>query len=384
MDLTPDQRALRDSVDRFIRAEIAPRISAMEKAREVPREVMERCAELGLVGATLPEEAGGLGLGFRDLSVLMETVGYHWHSLRSLLNVANMVAALIHENATAEQRERFLAPALSGKARVFVAITEPNHGSDVNSIELRAQDRRDHFRLNGRKLWITNGGGDFGIVLARVTDPAGGRGKLTTFLVDPKESAFEVRRVDTMILRATQTTELTFDDTIVPRANVLGEVGGGLRNILTTLAHGRVSVASGAVGAAQAALDITTEYARTRRQFGRLIGEQQLVQGHLAEMVALTRAARWLVYDAAVRLDRGETARLETSLAKRQATEWAHRVAHLALQLHGGIGYSEDLPIERIFRDTRGGTIPEGTSEIQSLVIGRELLGLDAFNAAKP
>jgi alkylation response protein AidB-like acyl-CoA dehydrogenase len=382
MNLNDDQSALRDSADRFIRARIAPEIARMERERSFDWALMEELAGFGFIGATLPPADGGLGLGYRDFSILMETVGYHWLSLRALLNVANMVAHLLHSHGNAEQREKYLTPLLGGKKRAFIAITEPDHGSNVHGITARAIDCGDHFKVSGRKLWITNGTGDFGLLLCRVADGPNGKGGLTTLILDPEITDYDVTRIHTMILHATETTEIAFADAVVPKECLLGEVGGGLHNVLTTLSHGRLSVASGAVGAAQCALDLAVEYARTRTQFGRPIGSQQLIQDMIADMTALTRSARWLCYDAAMRLDNGETARLETSLAKRQATEWAHEVASMALQIHGGIGYSEDLPIERIFRDTRGGTIPEGTTQIQTLIIGREILGLDAFNPA--
>lgn len=294
-----------------------------------------------------------------------------------------MTAQILHSHGSDDLKARYLKPLLSGKKRVFVAITEPGHGSDVQSARVRAVDCGDHYKISGEKQWITNGSGDFGILLCRVAEGTNGPGGLTTLLLDRTQSTFEVNRLHTMILRATETTRITFDETVVPKENLIGEVGSGLKTILTTLSHGRVSVASGAVGAAQRALDLSVEQAKTRVQFGRPIGQQQLVQELIADMVALTRSARFLCHDAAERLDRGETARLETSLAKRQATEWAHQVASMGIQVHGGSGYSEELPLERIFRDTRGGTIPEGTTQIQTLVIGREMLGLDAFNVKR-
>lgn len=383
MQSTSERRAMCESADRFIRDNISADIARMEAERQFDWALMEDLADFGLIGATLPVEGGGLGLGYQDLSALMETMGYHWLSLRALLNVVNMTAQILHAHGNADLHRDYLAPLLTGKKRVFVAITEPDHGSDVQSARVRAVDCGDHFKISGNKQWITNGGGDFGILLCRVAEGPNGPGGLTTLLLDKTQSDYEVHRLKTMVLRATETTAIGFDETIVPKENLIGQVGSGLRTILTTLSHGRVSVASGAVGAAQSVLDQSVEYAKTRKQFGRLIGEQQLVQEMIADMVALTRSARWLCHDAAERLDSGETARLETSLAKRQATEWAHEVASIALQLHGGSGYSEELPLERMFRDTRGGTIPEGTTQIQTLVIGRELLGLDAFNVKR-
>lgn len=377
--LTEEQAMLKEHAERFLEREAVPLIAACERGGEFPWALLPRLAEFGYVGPMLPTEAGGQGASYTDMTVLMEAAGYHWLGLRALMNVANMVAGLLHAHASAEQRSRYLEPLLAGRRRVFVAITEPNHGSDAGSIETRAIDRGDHFELHGTKQWITNAAGDFGIVLARVVSESGEARGPAALIVDRSEVRYTVRPLETMILRGTGTSEIVFDGAKVPRSRLVGEVGGGLRTILTTLNEGRLSVSAGAVGAAQKALDLSVEYARTRVQFGRPIGEFQLVQGMLAEMVTLVRASRLLCRDAAAALDGGRAARLECAIAKKFCTESAHRVASLALQVHGGSGYSTDLPLERIFRDTRGGLIPEGTSEIQILIIGRELLGLSAF-----
>lgn len=376
-----ERNILKSSAHRFLAQAVAPHVAACEARAEFDWALWPAIAEYGFVGATIPPEQGGQGLAHGDLAVLMECAGYHWLSLRALLNVANMVAGVLAAKGTPEQRDRYLQPLLAGRRRVWVAITEPNVGSDVNAVETRALDRGDHFLISGTKLWITNGAGDLGILLARVISGEGSPGGLTAFLIDREEVTYGVRPLGTMILRPTGTSELSFADARVERDAVLGEVGEGLRTVLTTLNEGRLSVAAGAVGAAQAALDLASDYALTRKQFGSPIGAYQLVQSMIVEMECLVRASRLLVADAAEALEAGEAARLECSIAKKFATEAAHKVANAALQVHGGIGYSTDLPLERIFRDTRGGLIPEGTSEVQTLIIGRELLGLSAFAA---
>ena len=190
---------------------------------------------------------------------------------------------------------------------------------------------------------------------------------------------YEVRRVDTMVLRSTGTAELNFDNVRIPRANLLGTEGSALKRMLKGLDAARVNIAMGAVGAAQAALDLSIDYARTRTQFGRPIGSFQLVQKHIVDMTVRVEAARALGYRAAAALDANQDARTACSIAKLYATEAAHEVADMALQVHGGLGYATDYPIERIFRDTRGGTIPEGTTEVQTLIVGREILGMSAI-----
>jgi acyl-CoA dehydrogenase len=219
---------------------------------------------------------------------------------------------------------------------------------------------------------------DFAIVIARTFSPDCA-GKLSAFIVERDVSPYDVRALDTMVLRCTGTAELGFTEVRIPRENLLGEEGGAFRNVMKGLNAARVNIAMGAVGAAQAALDLSVEYAKSRKQFGKPIGSFQLIQKHIVDMTIRTEAARALSYNAAIALDRGRDARTECSIAKLYATEAAHEVANMALQVHGGIGYSTDYPIERIFRDTRGGMIPEGTTEIQTLIAGREILGLSAL-----
>lgn len=383
-DLTPEQQSLRDSVAAFLAREVAPTVGDFEKRGEFDWTLPARLKEFGCLGGFLSEQEGGYGISNMDYAVLMEEAGYCWHSLRATLNTMNMAALLLARLGTPQQKERYLGPLLAGRLRVWVGITEPNHGSNVAGMETRAVRDGDRWRINGSKLWITNGAiAELGILMAKV--PPGQPGEphgITAFLVDSNETSFSKKRVHTMILRATTTSELHFDDALVPAGNVLGEVGQGLKNILVALSFGRLSVAAGAVGAAQAALDLSVDHARTRKQFGAAIGSYQLVQKMIVDMRVRTDAARQLVRRAARALDRGHPARMECSIAKLYSAEAAHEVASLALQVHGGMGYSEDYPVERIFRDTRGAVIPEGTTEIQTLIIGRELLGLSAFGTA--
>jgi alkylation response protein AidB-like acyl-CoA dehydrogenase len=262
---------------------------------------------------------------------------------------------------------------------VFTAITEPGIGSNAAGVQARAELKGDHYILNGRKLWITNGlWGDFGIVMAR-TFSADTHGRLSLFLVEHARTPYDRRAVETMVLRSTGTAELGFNDLAIPRENLLGQEGEALKITLAGLDLGRLHIAHGAVGAAQAALDLATEYAKTRQQFGKPIGSFQLIQKHIVDMTMRVSAARALAYQAACALQKGR-ATMECAIAKLYATEAAHEVADMALQVHGGQGYAVGYPIERIFRDTRGGTIPEGTTEIQTLIIGRALLGISAIS----
>jgi len=383
-ELTVDQRTLRDSAAQYLRREVAPTVAAFEAKGEFDWTLPRRLADFGLLGGFLPQDRGGFDLSHLDYALLMEEAGYCWHSLRSTLNTMNMAVLLLDSLGTSEQKQRYLAPLLAGDLRVWIGITEPDHGSNVAGLETRARRQGDHYVINGSKMWITNGAvAELGILMARVVPGAAGEpGGITAFLVDREQTAFTARRLETMILRSTVTSEMSFQDAKVPAGNVLGNVGEGLKAILRGLNFGRLAVAAGAVGAAQAALDLSVEYARTRKQFGLPIGGFQLVQKMVVDMKVKTDAARQLCRRAARALDRGMAARMECSVAKLYAAQAPHEVADLALQVHGGMGYSKEYPIERIFRDTRGAVIPEGTSEIQTLIIGRDLLGISAFGGA--
>jgi alkylation response protein AidB-like acyl-CoA dehydrogenase len=374
-----EQAMLRDSIRRFMKAEVAPLVSKHDVEKTFPFEILKGLAQFGYIGGRLSEEQGGMGMDQMTWAMLMEEAGYTWLSLRTILNITNGPILKLARDGTPEQQERFLKPLLACERKCFTAISEPGTGSNIAQIQTRADLDGDHYVLNGRKLWITNGAfADFGIVVARTfSDTCDG--KLSTFLVEREVSPYEVRRVDTMVLRSTGTAELNFDNVRVPRANLLASEGSALKRMLVGLDAARVNIAMGAVGAAQAALDLSIDYARTRTQFGKPIGSFQLVQKLIVDMTIRVEAARALGLRAAAALDAQHEARTACSIAKLYATEAAHEVASMALQVHGGLGYSTDYPIERIFRDTRGGTIPEGTTEVQTLIVGREILGMSAI-----
>ncbi|MFV0675693.1 acyl-CoA dehydrogenase family protein [Variovorax sp. tm] len=376
---TAEQAMLRASIRRFMKSEVAPIVARHDQEKTFPFELLKPLSEFGYLGGRLSEEEGGMGLDQLTWAMLMEEAGYAWLSLRTILNITNAAINKLAAEATPAQKERFLKPLLNNERRCFSAISEPGTGSNIAQVQTRADLQGDHYVLNGRKLWITNGAfGDFGIVVARTFSPDC-QGQLSTFLVERDVSPYEMRRVDTMVLRSTGTAELGFDNVKVPRENLLGEEGGALKKMLIGLDSARVNIAMGAVGAAQSALDLSIDYARTRTQFGKPIGSFQLVQKLIVDMTIRVEAARALGLRAAAALDSGHDARSAASIAKLYATEAAHEVASMALQVHGGLGYATDYPIERIFRDTRGGTIPEGTTEVQTLIVGREILGISAI-----
>lgn len=382
MNFTPDadQELLRDSIRRFMKTEVAPLVAKHDVEKTFPFELMKELAQFGYIGGRLSEAEGGMGLDQLTWAMLMEEAGYTWLSLRTMLNITNGPIHKLATEGTAAQKDRFLKPLLASDRSVFTAISEPGTGSNIAQVQTRADLQGDHYVLNGRKLWITNGAfADFGIVVARTFSPDC-QGQLSTFLVEREVSPFESRRVDTMVLRSTGTAELSFDNVKVPRENLLGEEGSALKRMLVGLDAARVNIAMGAVGAARSALELSIDYARTRTQFGKPIGSFQLVQKLIVDMTVRVEAARALALRAASALNANQSdARMACSIAKLYATEAAHEVASMALQVHGGLGYSTDYPIERIFRDTRGGTIPEGTTEVQTLIVGREILGMSAI-----
>jgi alkylation response protein AidB-like acyl-CoA dehydrogenase len=374
-DLTDEQTLLRDTARRFLDREVAPLVADHEARGVLPDGIYPKLVAPGFVGATVAAEHGGHGLDFTSYALLVEELAYCWGSLRSSVTTHNMVAGILADAGTPAQRARHLAPLLTGARIAFFGLTEPNVGSDAAGIELRAVDGGDHVRLRGTKTLITNGTiAGTGIVFAKLE----GLGP-TAFVVDRDESPFEARPLEKMGNLATPLAELTFDDVRVPRANLLGAPGRGLALALKGLARGRCAVAFAAVGLARAALDAGVRYARERRQFGRAIGGFQLVQEMIAEMATLTDAARLMSRRAAAAIEAGGKAVLESSQAKLFATEAGLRVAHLAIQVHGGYGYTREFPVERFYRDLRHLTLAEGTSQIQQLVIGRELLGIDAI-----
>ena len=377
--LDTEQTELRTAIRRFLANEVAPLVEQHERAQTFPYEVLPRLAPFGYFGGYLPEEEGGFGISRVTWAMMMEELAYCWPSLRTIVSISNGPIERLALVGTAAQKEQYLAPLLRGEAKVFNGISEPDAGSDVSSISTRAELVGDEWVITGQKLWITGGlFADWGTVLAKTYSPTS-NGELSSFIVDRRETPFPVSKVGTMVLQSTGTSEMAFDGLRIPRENLLGPEGSALKGTLAFIGAARINVAMGAVGAAQKAYELSVEYAKTRHQFGRPIGSFQLIQQKIVEMRMKVDAARALCYAAAGALDRGESGKVETSIAKLYATQAAHEVADAAVAVHGGLGYATEYPIERLFRDTRGGSIPEGTPEIQTLIIGRELLGISAL-----
>jgi acyl-CoA dehydrogenase len=379
-ELTEEQKILQDTVRKFMDNEVAPIVEECEKKKEMPRDLIEKLIPLGYVGALVPPEYGGLGLDYISLGILMEEAGRTWGALRIMANgPLNLIPYTICVNGTEEQKKKYLPSLLSADKTGFIAITEPNVGSDASGVETRADLKNDHYLLNGTKMWVTNGStADIGIVFASLDRSKGPKG-ITAFIVDKEETPYSATDIEKMFGHAMVASELVFEDAMVPKENMFGPEGQGLKIALTTLNEGRHNVAMGSVGIAQACIDASVKYAKERKQFGKPIGSFQLVQKLIVEMVADTMASRLLGYQAAKCLDTGGRCDRYCSVAKLFACEAAFKTASNALQVHGGYGYSKEFPIERYFRDARGAMIPEGTTEIQTLIIGRDVLGMSAI-----
>lgn len=377
--LTDDELDLQNAVRDFLSKKVTPLVAEHERNRTFPWEVLPALHEFGYVRGLVASEDGGDEIGYSQLAILMEEAGRCWGSLRTTLNILTIVPYLISQVGSPEQKARVLTPLLAGERRAWFAMTEPDAGSDAASLRTTARLDGDDYVLSGSKIYITNAShADIGIVMATVDRSAGAKG-ITAFLVDRTESDYEVNDIPHMPVRGTSSCELVFTEMRVPKENVLGGVGRGLSAAMKAINVGRLNMSMGAVGLSQAALDESIKFVTTRQQFGKQLAEFQLIQEMVVEIATLTETSRLLGMNAARVLDKGEPGRMECSMAKYYCGESANKAASLALQVHGGAGLMEESPVERIFRDAREATIPEGTSQIQILQMGRELLGVSAL-----
>ena len=376
--LTDDQRMIRDNVRRFMDAEVRPNVRRYDREEKFPGAEIRRLGELGCCGMLIPEEWGGAALDTISYVLMLEEVARVDASMAVALSVTNSVVAWpLWRHGNDVQRQKYLQRLARGEILGAFCLTEPQAGSDAAAIETRASRSGKTYRLNGTKSWVTNGGESGVYLVFAKTDPAAGARGITAFLVEPAFSGFRVSRYeDKMGLRSSRSAEIVFSDCEVPEENRLGEEGQGLKIALEALDGGRVGIAAQAVGLAQGALEASAAYAKQRRAFGKTIGEFQAVQFMLADMETEIEAARLLVWQAAQMRDAGSgRAGAFASRAKLFASEMANRVAYKAVQIHGSMGYSRESDVERMYRDARVLSIYEGTSEIQRLIIARDLLG---------
>jgi alkylation response protein AidB-like acyl-CoA dehydrogenase len=382
-EFTDEQRMLQDTVRKFLLREIMPIADELDRQGPLSKERAHRffrmLAPFGYLGSTVPLEDGGAGLTFLTYGLLMEELRRTYASLGGVVGITASSARTVHLAGSLEQKRRYLPRLLAGEIIGCSGITEANVGSDVAHMQTRAVRCEGGYRINGTKMWISNGTIADIVITYASTDPERGAQGISRFIVDRGESSFVSREIKKMGVRSFPTAEIVFDECFVPRTALLGSEGEAFRGALRNIQIARCLAAVSAVGIAQAAIDASIVYAKQRHQFGKPIASFQLIQEMIAEMVTETEAARLLSYRALDLIDRGAKFTQEASMAKYFATEMAVRVTSRAIEIHGAYGLSEEFPVERFFRDARVYTIPDGTTEIQKLVIARELLGISAI-----
>jgi alkylation response protein AidB-like acyl-CoA dehydrogenase len=375
--LSPEQELIRSTAREFVEREIVPHARDWDREEEMERGIVAKLAEVGFLGAALPEEYGGMGLDTVSYCLVTEELGRADSSVRGIVSVnVGLVGKTIARWGTEEQKREWLPRLSSGEALGCYALTEPGAGSDPSSLATRAERDGDEWSISGSKIFITLGTwATLALVFARTDDG------ITCLLVPTDADGFSAQPLKGKLgLRAQDTGELVLDGVRVPAENVLGAAGEGMKVALSALDNGRISLAAGCVGIAQGCLDACLAYTKERRQFGRSIASFQLVQELLAEIAVETEAARLLTWRAALAADGGRRHTLESSIAKYYASEAAVRAANAAVQIHGGYGYVDEYPVGKYLRDARVTTLYEGTSQIQKLIIGRYLTGESAFS----
>ena len=381
-DLSEEQIMLKDSARKLMEREVAPFLASFPKDRPLPpekiKELLNKLIPLGYLGSIIPAEYGGAGLDYLTYGVLMEELD---PNIYGLVMITGGTARSVYFLGSETQKKAFIPPILSAEKIGCSAITEPNVGSNPAFIQTRAVLDGDHYILNGTKTWITNGAfADVAFVLA-TTDPAKGRKGLCRIIVEKEVSPFQAKPISTLEedWQIPSVGELILEDCRVPKENVLGVPGEGLKDTLVGFQAARCFVAIGSIGLAQRAIDAAVRYAKERVQFGKVIGKFQLIQAMIADMIAETDAARLLAYRALSLVQKGKRCARETSIAKFYATEAAVKVTSMAIQIHGAYGLSKEYPVEALFRGARMMTIPDGTTQIQKLIVAREILGMQAF-----
>ena len=377
-DLPEELVLLKRTVREFVEARLQPIEKQVEDDDKIPDAILEEIGALGFFGLPFPEEYGGVGAGDLGYCAALEEFGRTSAAFSNLIGAHTSIGSMsIYLGGTEAQKKKYLPDLTAGKKIAAFSLTEPSSGSDAASIQTSAVLKDDHWILNGTKIWVTNGPiADVIVVYAANDRTKGARGGITAFIVEKGFKGFRVGHVDNkMGLRGSYTGELVFEDCEVPAENVLGgTVGSGLKTALGALDIGRISLAAGAVGSSQHLLEMAIEHSKRRVQFGKPIAVNQAIQWMLADSAVEIHAARLMVYDAAAKLDAGKRPSIEAAMVKVYASEMAGRVVDRVLQIHGGMGYMKESPVERAYRDTRILRIYEGTSEVQRMIIAEDLL----------
>ncbi len=376
--LNDHQRLIRDTVRQFMETEVRPFVKEWEKQEKFPAEAIQKLGEMGCCGMLTPEEWGGPGLDTVSYVLMLEEVARVFTAMSTALSVTNSaVQAPLLMFGNEAQKKKYMRRMATGETLGAFCLTEPAAGSDAAGIQARAVRDGSCYKLNGTKTWVTNGNAAGVLLVFAKTDPAAGGKGISAFLVEPSFQGFKVgRHEDKMGQRSSPSVEILLDDCVVPVENRLGEEGQGLKIALSALDGGRIGIAAQAVGLAQGALEETIKYAKQRKAFGKSISEFQAIQWMIADMQTEIEAARGLTHYAAWLKDTHPTKMgAASSKAKLYASEMANRVVYKAVQVHGSVGYSRETDVERMYRDARVLTIYEGTSEVQRMIIARELLG---------
>ena len=376
-DLGDEVNSLREMVHSFAQARIKPMAVEIDRANLFPVELWKELGDLGLLGITVPEEFGGVGLGYLAHVVAVEEIARASASVSLSYGAhSNLCVNQINLNGTPEQKRKYLPGLISGDHVGALAMSEAGAGSDVVSMKLKAEKKNDHYRLNGTKFWITNGPDAETLIVYAKTDPEAGSKGITVFIVEKSMKGFSTSpHFDKLGMRGSNTAELIFEDVEVPFENVLGEEGKGVRVLMSGLDYERVVLSGIGTGIMAACLDEVMPYLASRKQFGQPIGSFQLMQGKIADMYTKMNSARAYVYEVAKACDRGEVTRQDAAACVLYASEEAMTVAHQAVQAMGGMGFMNETPVARIFRDAKLMEIGAGTSEIRRMLIGREMMG---------
>ncbi len=374
-ELSSEQEMIRLMAQDFAKKELEPKAAEWDRQGMFPMDAVKKMGELGLLGMMVPQELGGSGAGAVAYCLALQEIAFSCASSAVTMSVANLSSEPLLKFGTKEQKEKWLTGLAAGSLLGAFALTEPGAGSDPGSMTTTAVLKKDKYILNGSKVFITHGQqADLINLIARTGQEKGSRG-LSAFLVEKGTPGFKIgTKEEKMGLRASNTVELVFEDCEIPMKNLLGNPGEGFKVAMLALDSGRIGIASQAVGIARACLNEAISYTKERRQFGKSINSFQAIQFMIADAATQIEAASWLTLAAADRKDRGLKFTKEASMAKLFASETANAVSYMALQVHGGYGYTKDYKVERLFRDARATTLYEGTSEIQRIVIAREII----------